>query len=175
VTLLSVLLFGLQLGLLFGLFFSIASLIWRSHQPHIAIVGQVGETEHFRNILRHQVTTWPTLLLIRIDENLFFGNSDSIANRIWQEIEVQPRVKNVVLIFSAVNHVDLSSQWMLQRLEQQLSERHIQLHIAEMKGFVMDVLANTPFIQQWRGQIFLTTEQAANTLKPADPELEYNL
>ena len=74
-----------------------------------------------------------------------------------------------------MNHVDLSSQWMLQRLEQQLSERHIQLHIAEIKGFVMDVLANTPFIQQWRGQIFLTTEQAANTLKPADPELEYNL
>ncbi|MDO9177928.1 MAG: sulfate permease [Agitococcus sp.] len=175
VTLMSVLLFGLQLGLLFGLFFSIAALIWRSHQPHMAVVGQVGETEHFRNILRHQVTTWPTLLLIRIDENLFFGNSDSIANRIWQEIEAQPRVKNVVLIFSAVNHVDLSSQWMLQRLEQQLSERYIQLHIAEMKGFVMDVLANTPFIQQWRGQIFLTTEQAANTLKPADPELEYNL
>lgn len=175
VTLLSVLLFGLQLGLLFGLFFSIASLIWRSHQPHIAVVGQVGETEHFRNILRHQVTTWPTLLLIRIDENLFFGNSDSIANRIWQEIDAQPRVKNVVLIFSAVNHVDLSSQWMLQRLEQQLSERNIQLHIAEIKGFVMDVLAKTPFIRQWRGQIFLTTEQAVNALKPSDPELEYNL
>lgn len=175
VTLLSVLVFGLQLGLLFGLFFSIAALIWRSHQPHLAVVGQVGESEHFRNIQRHQVITWPNLLLMRIDENLFFGNSDSIANRVRHEVNQQKTVSDVVLIFSAVNHVDLSSQWMLQSLEQQLAKRGIRLHFAEIKGFVMDDLANTPLIKQWRGQIFDTTQQAANCLKPPVIEPEYNL
>lgn len=175
VTLLGVLFFGLQLGLLFGLFFSIAALIWRSHQPHLAVVGQVKDSEHFRNIQRHQVTTWPNLLLIRIDENLFFGNSDSIANRVWDEVNQQKTVSDVVLIFSAVNHVDLSSQWMLQSLEQELAARGIKVHFAEIKGFVMDDLANTPLIKQWRGQIFDTTQQAANCLKPAMVEPEYNL
>ena len=139
------------------------------------MVGQVGESEHFRNIQRHQVITWPNLLLMRIDENLFFGNSDSIANRVWHEVNQQKTVTDVVLIFSAVNHVDLSSQWMLQSLERELMARGIKLHFAEIKGFVMDDLANTPLIKQWRGQIFDTTQQAANCLKPPVIEPEYNL
>lgn len=174
-TLIGVLLAGLQLGLLLGLFFSLAALIWRSHQPHLAVVGQVGTTEHFRNVQRHQVTTWPNLLLIRIDENLFFGNSESIANRIWLEINQQAKVSDVVLIFSAVNHIDLSSQLMLENLQQQLAKRHIVLHLAEIKGFVMDSLVNTPLLKNWQGKIFDTTEQAANSLKPQVPEPEYNL
>ncbi len=175
VTLFSVVVLGLQLGLLLGLFFSVGSLIWRSHQPHMAVVGQVGDTEHFRNVQRHQVTTWPNLLLMRIDENLFFGNSESIANRIWQEVEAQVMVKNVVLIFSAVNHVDLSSQWMLQSVAAQLKEREIDCHFAEIKGFVMDDLRNTALIKAWQGRIFLTTEQAVMALKPNVLEPEYNL
>lgn len=175
VTLCCVVLLGLQLGLLFGLFFSVGSLIWRSHQPHVAVVGQVGDTEHFRNVQRHQVTTWPNLLLLRIDENLFFGNSESIANRVWQEVNAQTHVKEVVLIFSAVNHIDLSSQWMLQSLERQLLQRGIKLHFAEIKGFVMDTLINTPLITQWHGKIFSTTQEAANALKPPTIEPEYNL
>lgn len=174
-TLMGVLLAGLQLGLLLGLFFSLAALIWRSHQPHLAVVGQVGTTEHFRNVQRHQVTTWPNLLLIRIDENLFFGNSESIANRIWLEINQHAKVSDVVLIFSAVNHIDLSSQLMLENLQQQLAKRHIVLHLAEIKGFVMDSLVNTPLLKNWQGKIFDTTEQAANSLKPQVPEPEYNL
>ena len=175
VTLICVVLLGLQLGLLLGLFFSVGSLIWRSHQPHMAVVGQVAQTEHFRNVQRHHVTTWPNLLLLRIDENLFFGNSESIANRVWQEVNAQPSVKDVVLIFSAVNHIDLSSQWMLQTLEKQLLQRGIRVHFAEIKGFVMDTLINTPLISQWRGNIFATTEEAANALKPPVKEPEYNL
>ena len=141
----------------------------------MAVVGQVEQTEHFRNVQRHHVTTWPNLLLLRIDENLFFGNSESIANRVWQEVNAQPSVKDVVLIFSAVNHIDLSSQWMLQTLEKQLLQREIRVHFAEIKGFVMDTLINTPLISQWRGNIFATTEEAANALKPPVKEPEYNL
>ncbi|HMU87718.1 MAG TPA: SulP family inorganic anion transporter, partial [Agitococcus sp.] len=174
-TLMGVLLAGLQVGLLLGLFVSLAALIWRSHQPHVAVVGQVGTTEHFRNVQRHQVTTWPNLLLIRIDENLFFGNSESIANRIWLEINQQPKLSDVVLIFSAVNHIDLSSQLMLDNLQQQLAQRQINIHFAEIKGFVMDTLVNTPLLKNWQGKIFDTTEQAANSLKPQVPEPEYNL
>ena len=81
---------------------SLAALIWHSHQPHVAVVGQVGTTEHFRNVQRHQATTWPNLLLIRIDENLFFGNSESIANRIWLEINQQPKLTVVLILVQSI-------------------------------------------------------------------------
>jgi SulP family sulfate permease len=74
-----------------------------------------------------------------------------------------------------VNHIDLSSQLMLENLQQQLAKRHIVLHLAEIKGFVMDSLVNTPLLKNWQGKIFDTTEQAANSLKPQVPEPEYNL
>ncbi len=174
-TLLGVLLAGLQIGLVIGFMWSLLALIWRSNQPHVAVVGQLGQTAEFRNIERHHVKTWPKLLLLRIDENLFFGNSDKVASRVWQEVDKRPELADVVLIFSAINHVDLSSQWMLKNVEQQLLARNIQLHFAEIKGFVMDKLINTPLIEEWHGKIFATTEQAVAALTPSPCEPEYNL
>lgn len=175
VTLASIFVLGLQFGLLLGLLFSMATLVWRSHQPHMAVVGKLGQQEQFKNIARHQVSTWPSLLLLRIDENLFFGNSESVANRVWQEVNIRPLLKNVVLIFSAVNHVDLSSQLMLQNLAKQLAQRGIILHLADIKGFVMDSLGHTELISQWQGQIFSTTQAAIKALNPSTNDIEYHL
>lgn len=175
VTLASIFVLGLQFGLLLGLLFSMATLVWRSHHPHMAVVGKLGQQEQFKNIARHQVSTWPSLLLLRIDENLFFGNSESIANRVWQEVNIRPLLKNVVLIFSAVNHVDLSSQLMLQNLAKQLAQRGIILHLADIKGFVMDSLGHTELISQWQGQIFSTTQAAIKALNPSTNDIEYHL
>ena len=38
--------------------------LWRASRPHAAIVGRVPETEHFRNIDRHDVFTVPHVLSI---------------------------------------------------------------------------------------------------------------
>ena len=64
---------------------------------------------------------------------------------------------------------------MLQTLEKQLQQRGIRVHFAEIKGFVMDTLINTPLITYWRGSIFSTTQEAADALKPPVKEPEYNL
>lgn len=66
-----VLMFGLNTGLVIGLMVSFASLIWQSSKPHVAIVGQLAGTGHFRNINRHDVVTFDNLLMLRTDESLF--------------------------------------------------------------------------------------------------------
>ncbi len=162
--LVGVLMFGLSTGLVMGLFASFAGLIWRSSHPHMAIVGQVGDTGHFRNVKRHQVSEYETLLIVRIDESLFYGNVYSVQSFIENELANRPQCQHVVLMLSAVNHIDLTAQDMLIKLCQHLKAKNITLHYSEVKGPVMDIIEQTDVIQGLTGQVFLSTQQAVKTL-----------
>ena len=58
-TILVTLLMGVEAGVITGVGVSLALYLWRASRPHAAIVGLVPGTQHFRNILRHQVVTVP--------------------------------------------------------------------------------------------------------------------
>lgn len=163
-TLVSVLLLGVNFGLVCGILLSFLGLIWQSTRPHIAVVGQVGQTGHFRNVERHAVTRHPNILIIRIDESLFYGNAVSVRQFIDKHLS-EKNYKDVVLMLSAVNHIDLTAQEMLITLNQELQKQDILLHYSEIKGPVFDILAKTPVVQGLSGQVFLSTEQAVNTLQ----------
>jgi SulP family sulfate permease len=69
-----VVLLGVEEGVILGVVLSLATLIWRSSRPHIAVIGRIPGSEHFRNVERHQVDTLPEVLMLRIDADLYFGN-----------------------------------------------------------------------------------------------------
>ncbi|MGP4714957.1 MULTISPECIES: SulP family inorganic anion transporter [unclassified Psychrobacter] len=164
-----VLIFGLNTGLIIGLMVSFASLIWQSSQPHVAVVGQLGGTGHFRNINRHDVVTFERLLMLRIDESLFFGNTESVHRRILQSVRQYPQASEIILIMAAVNHIDLTAQEMLMTLTQELAAQDKRLHFSFVKGPVMDVIAATPVITELSGQVFMSTLEAVTTLKDEMP------
>lgn len=164
VALVGVLLFGLNVGLVAGLFASFAGLIWQTSHPHIAIVGQVGNTGHFRNIARHQVTQHHELLIIRVDESLFYGNAQSVAHFIEHAIATHQTTRDLVLMLSAVNHIDLTAQDMLVNLNTNLASQQITLHFSEVKGPVMDVIEQTDVIKTLTGKVYLSTADAVNEL-----------
>ncbi|MEE9356629.1 MAG: sulfate permease, partial [Methylococcaceae bacterium] len=83
-TFIAVLIIGLEPGILFGAGLSIALYLHQSSRPHLAIVGRVGESEHFRNVDRHPVTTYPDILALRIDENLYFANTHYLEDKILE-------------------------------------------------------------------------------------------
>jgi SulP family sulfate permease len=63
-----VLLLGLQWGIALGIVLSLATLLLRASTPHIAVLGHIAGTEHFRNIERHgELQTLPGVLLLRVD------------------------------------------------------------------------------------------------------------
>lgn len=169
VTFIITLLLGLNIGLVAGLLFSFASLIWRSSQPHVAIVGQVidhgNETGHFRNIKRHNAKTYPNLLIIRIDESLFYGNATSVRLAIENAVMKKPQAEHIILMLSSVNHIDLAAQDMLHELDRLITEQHKQLHLSFVKGPVMDRLQHSQLLQHLSGQVFLNTHAAVNHLK----------
>lgn len=152
--------FGLNVGLVAGLCVSFIGLIYRSHHVHLAVVGQVGDSEHFRNIKRHSVRTFDNITLIRIDESLYFGNSQLV----YQAILAQANTPHIVLIMTAINHIDLTAQKMLATLDNTLKSQNQTLHLSEVKGPVMDVIGNTPFVKGLSGQVFLSTIEAVHTL-----------
>jgi SulP family sulfate permease len=151
---------GVEEGILMGVALSLAVLVWRSSHPHMAIVGRVPGTEHFRNIDRHQVETLPGLVALRVDESLYFANAQIIESKIESLIQSNTGTNTVLLVLSAVNQLDSTALAMLSDMQKELAARHITLQFAEIKGPVLDRLHSTPLGETMRDQIFLSTHEA---------------
>ena len=165
VTFLGVLLLSIELGLLLGVGVATATFLWRSTRPHIAIVGRVPGTHHFRNVRRHPVETWPQLLLVRVDRSLFFADIHYVDDYVAQQVAEQPDIKHLVLVCSAVNTIDYSAIEALEQLAHSLRSAGITLHLSDVKGPVMDRLEHHD-LYRWLapGQVFLSTEQAVTNM-----------
>lgn len=155
-----VLLVGVEAGILAGVALSLAVLVWRSSQPHMAVIGRVPGTEHFRNVRRHPVQTVPGLLALRVDENLVFANAAVVEQHIEAQLQADASLRRVLLVCSGVNQIDATALDMLGDLERRLDERGVALQLAEVKGPVMDRLRKTAFGQRLHNRIFLSTHQA---------------
>jgi SulP family sulfate permease len=157
---------SVETGILIGAAISLALHLWRTSKPHIAIVGRIENTEHFRNIERYPVKTCPHILAIRIDESLYFANAKYLQTYVQNAIYNYPEVKHLVLICSAVNVIDGSGLETLKSLIEELKAVGIDFYLAEVKGPVLDKLKKigfTEFIGSDR--IFLTTDIAMKTLE----------
>lgn len=169
-TVAGVLVLGIELGLLLGVALAMALFLHRTSDPHIAVIGRVPGSEHFRNILRHAVQTWPDRLLLRIDENLYFANTPRVEHQILNRVAAQPDLKHLVLNLSGVAVIDASGLEMLETLSQALAEAGISFHLAEVKGPVMDRLQTTHWLRQLPpGRVHLSMQQAMQALDQAGP------
>ncbi len=165
-TLVATLLIGVESGLVIGVGVSLALFLFRASRPHIATVGLVPGTEHFRNVLRHEVLISPKLVCLRVDASMFFANARGIEDRINAEVSARPQLEHVLLQCSAVNDIDASAFESLEAISNRLKDSGIYLHFSEIKGPVMDKLNRTHFFQHLHGQVFLTNYQAILALTP---------
>ena len=160
-----VLIFGLEIGIGLGVVFSMATLLFRASTPHIAIIGRMPGSEHFRNIDRHDVETLPGALFMRIDESLFFGNLGAVEQRLNQALKDAPATRHVVLVMSAVNRMDATAVEVFEELNRDLNDHGIRLHLAEIKGPVQDRLMRSPLWGALSGQVFLSANAAFEALR----------
>ena len=163
-TLAGVLLVNVQTGLLIGVVLSLVLFLWRASQPHVAEVGLVPGTHHFRNIDRHDVVVENAVLSIRVDESLWFGNARPMEDLLYDRAMARPEVRHLVLMCSAINHLDASAVESLESLNERLDAAGVQLHLSEVKGPVMDRLKKNHLLSVLSGQVFLSQYQAVETL-----------
>ena len=128
-------------------------------------MGRIANTEHYRNIDRYQVETWSNLLLLRVDENISFANAEYIGDFVLTELAKRTGIEHVILNFTSVSHVDTTAFEALENLNLNLQSAKIILHLAEVKGPVMDKLEQTDFLEELTpGKVFFRFDEAVKEL-----------
>lgn len=157
---------SVEKGILIGAAVSILLHLWRTSRPHIAIIGRVGDSEHFRNVLRHDVKTCPHVLAVRIDASLYFANAKYLEDYLLKAVSDRPEVKHLLLVCSAINAIDGSALETLKSAIADLKTRGIEFYMSEVKGPVMDGLLKAGFVDELgKDHIFLTTDRAMRFLE----------
>lgn len=158
-----VLLLGVEEGVMLGVALSLGTVLWRASRPHIAVLGRLPGSEHFRNIERYAAETHPQIVLLRIDAGVFFGNAELINDRVLQTLTGQTR--HLVLVMTAINLIDTTGLYALAELNQNLAARGIQLHLAEVKGPLMDKLKLSDLLlKPLSGRVFISAVSAFDQL-----------
>ncbi|MEQ8308923.1 MAG: sulfate permease [Hoeflea sp.] len=160
VTILLTLGFGVEVGVTAGVLLSILIHLYKSSRPHMAIVGRVPGTEHFRNIKRHAVETEPSVLTLRVDESLYFANARYLEDKVYDMVAANPGLKHFVLMCPAVNEIDMSALESLEAINERLAALDVRFHLSEIKGPVMDRLKTSDFLDHLTGKVFLSQHQA---------------
>ena len=157
---------GVEAGVSAGVILSLALHLYKTSRPHVAEVGLVPGTQHFRNILRHEVETDPVLLTLRVDQSLYFANARFLEDLVQDRIAEDRALRHVVLMCSAVNEIDFSALESLEAINERLKAAGITLHLSEVKGPVMDRLKRCHFLDEMGGQVFLSQYDAWQCLTP---------
>jgi len=163
-TIVLTLVMGVEVGVASGVGISILLHLYKTSRPHVAEIGLVPGTQHFRNIHRHEVQTDPAVLSLRVDESLYFVNARFLEDLVQSRVSEGSDIKDVILMFSAVNEVDFSALESLEAINQRLTELGIGLHLSEVKGPVMDRLQETHFLRDLNGRVFLSQYDAWKAL-----------
>lgn len=159
---------GVELGVTAGVMISILIHLYRSSRPHMAVVGQVPGTEHYRNVLRHKVITHPDILTIRVDESLYFANARFLEDAIYDRVAKRTNLKHVILMCPAVNSIDMSALESIDAINERLDGLGVRFHLSEVKGPVMDKLKRSHFLTHLTGKIHLSQHQAVRDLSLAE-------
>ncbi|QFQ88686.1 sulfate permease [Paracoccus kondratievae] len=163
-TIVLTLLMGVETGVASGVAISVLLHLYKTSRPHVAEVGLVPGTQHFRNVRRHKVDTRPHLLTLRVDESLYFVNARFLEDLIQSRVTEGCGITDVVLMFSAVNEVDFSALESLEAINRRLKDMGVRLHLSEVKGPVMDRLETSHFLSELTGRVFLSQFDAWTAL-----------
>lgn len=158
------LLAGVEPGVIAGVGISLALYLWRASRPHAAIVGRVPETEHFRNVKRHEVLTDPHIVTIRIDESLTYLNARWLEEFVLEQVAEHPQINHLILMCSAVNAIDASALESIEAINHRLLDAGVKLHLSEVKGPVMDALERSHLLGALGGTVFLSQNDAFSAL-----------
>jgi len=163
-TILLTLTLGVEIGVAAGVSISVLLHLYKTSRPHVAEVGLVAGSQHFRNINRHEVATDPTLMTLRVDESLYFVNARFLEDLVQRRVTEGCAIRNVVVMCSAVNDVDYSALESLEAINNRLKDMGVGFHLSEVKGPVMDRLKRSHFLADLNGQVFLSQFDAWQTL-----------
>jgi high affinity sulfate transporter 1 len=145
VAVVGVLAFGPLVGLLLAIAQSILGLIYRSSRVSIDIMGRIpGEKAAWGSIDNHpERTPAPGILVLRINEPLFWVNAAQVKDSVLECVEAHPDVKALILDLESSDQLETTSADMLQMLHQRLTDWGCDLYLVRVRFPVRTVLRRT--------------------------------
>lgn len=142
VTFLLTLLLGVQQGVFAGIVLSLLILISKVSKPHYAILGELGDSQIYKNVDRFETAkTNDHRLIFRYDDDIYFGNAQHFFDTIISEINKRDGITELLLDFSSVSSIDSTGLAQLKLLLNILSSQDIAIHLCSIKGPVRDYFA----------------------------------
>ena len=131
---------GIEEGILFGVILSLIMVVFRAAYPHMARLGEVGESGIYRNLDRFPQAKVPEgALIVRLDAQLFFANSNFFKEKIESWIaDCKYEVHALIVDASAINQIDSTALHALHDLRDDLTKQKIKIYFSGVKGPVRD-------------------------------------
>jgi sulfate permease, SulP family len=137
---LGVMVFGVLNGLLAAIAFSIVLLLRSLAQPHLSVLGRVGDHDYV-SVERHPAAvTVPHMLVLRPEEPLFFGNVEPLLTEVRAQVLAAPQAKLVVLSLEESPDLDGTALEALGEFCSWLAARGRQLRLARLKDRAREAL-----------------------------------
>lgn len=144
---------------------------YKSSMPHIAELANVEGTNIYRNINRFpKLKKEKDILILRIDNELYFANSEYLDNKIDDFIAKQTDINLVILDFSSITNIDTTAAAMIERKIHSFSLLDIKLNICSVIGPVRDQIKKYGLYNKiGPNNFFMNIDQAVSEHKNKRP------
>lgn len=171
---------GIKEGILLGVFAALLYMVYQNTRPHIAVLGRIKNTHYFKNIDRfsNEVTTFPHVLILRFDGQLFFGNQRYFKQQLSHLIKQHPEsVNHLVLAAAPINYIDASAMEMLSLLFEELKENGTNLYWTGLSGPIRDQFHSLGVLSRFNNLfVYSSLEAALNAIEGKAPsEIEKSI
>jgi len=141
---------SIPIGILTGVLLSAGASLYRSSKPHIAILGNIPNTTHYRNIERFpNAQAQQGKLIMRFDDQLYFANASFFKDTVRRLLkEAGRKIQYFYLDATNIHDLDSSGLHALKEVYYYLKKRGIQLCICGATGPVRDLLFKSGLMEE---------------------------
>ena len=164
---------GITEGIMLGVFVALLYMIYQNTQPHIAVLGRIKDTHYFKNIDRFtkDVVTYPQVLILRFDGQLFFGNQRYFKQLFSALITRQEQpLKHLVIAAAPISYIDATAFEMLSSWMEELNGQGITIHWTGLNGPLRDQFHKKgAFSPSQKISIYSSLDAALNAIQGSNP------
>lgn len=155
-TFFSVLLIGIQEGILMGIGGSLFLVLYRSSRPNLAVLGHIPGTRTYRDVSRNpQAEPIEEILILRFDASINFNNAEFIKDFIIHKSEDRnKKIRAVIVDAMSINDLDTTAIEALRSVMETLETWDIEFHFAGMKTPIQKLLTRSGLARSLGGTHF---------------------
>jgi SulP family sulfate permease len=148
VTFLVVFFYRIEVGILLGVGLSVLLHLGRTMRPAIVRLGREGYSEYYRESARSDTRPIPGVLIVRVDESLYFANVQHLDRQLRNMVSDEGDVDYLILVGSAINRIDGTALQSLAELIHDLHQGGIEVYISELSATLRQQITLATFIRE---------------------------